>query len=233
MSDEKTVLDDAIEPVDAVETPVESGTGRDGSSPDGTSGDGTGDAGPDGTEPIAEGVQDGPLMDDPEGLLADDAPDTRIAALEAELAEVKEQMLRAFADAQNTRKRAEREKADAKVYAIEKFAGDLLSVSDNLSRALTALPDGDREGLSEAGRNLLGGIEMTGKELHAALARNGVTAIDAVPGATFDPNLHQAVSQIPSDQPAGTIAECFQTGWKIGDRTLRAAMVAVSAGPAN
>ncbi|MEM0986159.1 MAG: nucleotide exchange factor GrpE [Pseudomonadota bacterium] len=159
--------------------------------------------------------------------------ETQIAALEAELADAKDQMLRALADAQNTRRRAEKEVADARAYANKKFAEDLLSVSDNLARALTALPDEDREGLSEAGRNLLGGIEMTEKELHAALARNGVTAIDAAPGATFDPNLHQAVSQIPSDQPSGTIAECFQTGWKMGERTLRAAMVAVSAGAAN
>ena len=74
---------------------------------------------------------------------------------------------------------------------------------------------------------------MTQKELHTVLARHGVTAIDAAPGAAFDPNQHQAVSQIPSDQPSGTIAETFQSGWKIGERVLRAAMVAVSAGPAN
>jgi len=162
-----------------------------------------------------------------------DDPEARIAALEAALAEANELKLRALADAQNTRRRADKDLADAKTYAIARFAEDLLSVSDNLARALTALPDEDRAGLSEAGRNLLGGIEMTEKELHAVLARNGITAIDAAPGAAFDPNLHQAVSQVPSGQPSGTIAECFQTGWKIGDRTLRAAMVAVSAGPAN
>ncbi|MEQ9316608.1 MAG: nucleotide exchange factor GrpE, partial [Henriciella sp.] len=105
--------------------------------------------------------------------------------------------------------------------------------SDNLARALAALPDEEREVLTEAGQNLLGGIEMTQKELHTVLARHGVTAVDAAPGATFDPNHHQAVSQIPSEHPAGSIAETFQSGWKIGDRTLRAAMVAVSAGKAN
>ena len=160
-------------------------------------------------------------------------PEAQIAALELELAETKEQVLRMAAELQNTRKRAEKEIADGKAYAINRFAQDLLSVSDNLSRALMALPAEDRDTLSEAGRNLLGGIEMTEKELHSVLARNGVTAIDAAPGASFDPNLHQAVSQIPSDQPSGTIAQTFQTGWRIGDRTLRAAMVAVSAGPAN
>ena len=95
------------------------------------------------------------------------------------------------------------------------------------------LPDEDRAALSEAGAGLLGGIEMTQKELHTVMARHGVTAIDAAPGAAFDPNFHQAVSQIPSDQPKDTIAQTFQTGWKIGERTLRAAMVSVSTGPAN
>jgi len=142
-------------------------------------------------------------------------------------------LLRTLADLDNTRKRAERQVSDARVYAIEKFAGDLLSVSDNLSRALAALTDEDRAALSEAGRNLFEGIEMTEKELHTALARHGVTVIAALPGDTFDPNLHQAVANIPSDQPNGTIASCFQPGWKIGERTLRAAMVAVSAGAAN
>ena len=76
-------------------------------------------------------------------------------------------------------------------------------------------------------------MKMTQKELHRVLAKHGVTAVDAAPGASFDPNLHQAVSQIPSDQPSGTIAETFQSGWKIGERVLRAAMVAVSAGKAS
>lgn len=153
--------------------------------------------------------------------------------LEIEKEELREQLLRTLADLENTRKRAERQVADARIYAIEKFAGDLLSVSDNLSRALTALSDEDRAALSEPGRNLFEGIEMTEKELHTALARHGVTAIAAQPGDTFDPNQHQAVANIPSDQPNGTIASCFQPGWKIGERTLRAAMVAVSAGAAN
>tara|TARA_Y100001001_G_scaffold152300_1_gene164790 strand:+ start:6884 stop:7492 length:609 start_codon:yes stop_codon:yes gene_type:complete len=156
-----------------------------------------------------------------------------VQKLEIEKEELREQLLRTLADLENTRKRAERQVADARIYAIEKFAGDLLSVSDNLSRALTALSEEDRAALSEPGRNLFEGIEMTEKELHTALARHGVTVIAALPGDTFDPNQHQAVANIPSDQPNGTIASCFQPGWKIGDRTLRAAMVAVSAGAAN
>ncbi len=160
-------------------------------------------------------------------------PEQLILALEIEKQEARDQMLRARAEMENLRKRSEREKSDARIYAIEKFAGDLLSVADNLARALEALPEAEREALTEGGKGLLGGIEMTQKELHTVLTRHGVTVIDAEPGAAFDPNLHQAVANIPSEHANGTIASVFQAGWKIGDRTLRAAMVAVSAGQAN
>ncbi len=156
-----------------------------------------------------------------------------IVRLEAEKADMNGQILRLLADLDNTRKRADRQISEARIYAIEKFAADLLSVSDNLARALDALPEGERAGLTDAGKNLLGGIEMTAKELTTALARHGVVPVAADPGAPFDPNVHQAVAQIPSPQPSGTIAQLFQPGWRIGDRTLRAAMVAVSTGPAN
>ncbi|MEL7031020.1 MAG: nucleotide exchange factor GrpE [Pseudomonadota bacterium] len=157
----------------------------------------------------------------------------QLLALEVEKQELRDQMLRAMAEMENLRKRSEREKTDARIYAIEKFARDLLSVSDNMARALEALPEAEREALTEGGKGLLGGIEMTQKELHTVLTRHGVTAIEAEPGAAFDPNLHQAVANIPSEHPNGTIASLFQAGWKIGDRVLRAAMVAVSAGEAN
>lgn len=153
-----------------------------------------------------------------------------VAKLESENAELRDQLLRTMAEMENTRKRAQRQISDASVYAIEKFAADLLSVSDNLGRALESLSDEEKAGLSEGGKGLFSGIEMTQKELHTALARHGVTAISAEPGDVFDPNLHQAVANIPSEQANGSIASCFQPGWKIGDRTLRAAMVAVSAG---
>jgi len=161
------------------------------------------------------------------------SPEAVIARLEAEKQELNDRFLRVLADLDNTRKRADREVSEARVYAIGKFAGDLLNVADNLARALAALPDADRETLTEAGRNLLGGIEMTEKELHTVLTRYNVAQIDAAPGSAFDPNVHQAVAQIPSEHPAGTIAQLFQPGWRIGERTLRAAMVAVSLGQAN
>lgn len=169
----------------------------------------------------------------PETAAADASPEDTILRLETEKEEMRGQLLRTLADLDNTRKRAQKEVADARVYAIEKFASELLSVSDNLARALAALPDGDRDALSEAGKNLLNGIEMTEKELHTALARNGVTVIAAQPGDAFDPNLHQAVANVPSPYDTGSIHDVFQTGWKIGDRVLRAAMVAVSAGSTN
>lgn len=164
---------------------------------------------------------------------AEITPEDVIATLEAEKADMNGQILRLLADLDNTRKRADRQLGEARVFAIEKFAADLLSVSDNLARALDALPADQRESLTEAGRNLLGGIEMTAKELHTVLGRHGVVPVEADPGTPFDPNVHQAVAQIPSPQPSGTIAQLFQPGWKIGERTLRAAMVAVSTGPAN
>lgn len=156
-----------------------------------------------------------------------------ILTLEAEKADLNGQILRLLAELDNTRKRADRQVSEARVYAIEKFAADLLSVSDNLARALAALTEAEREDLTDAGKNLLGGIEMTAKELATALSRHGVVPVAADPGAPFDPNVHQAVAQIPSPEPSGTIAQLFQPGWRIGERTLRAAMVAVSTGPAN
>ena len=156
----------------------------------------------------------------------------RIAELEAEVSTLKDQVLRTLADTENVRKRSQKEVAEARIYAVEKFALDLLAVSDNLSSALDVLSEEDREALSEKGKNLLEGVEMTQKNLHAIFARNNVVAMDASPGVPFDPNMHEAVSRIPSDAPAQTIAAVFQTGWKIKDRTLRAAMVAVSLGPA-
>jgi molecular chaperone GrpE len=154
----------------------------------------------------------------------------QVAALERERNELKDQMLRALAETDNVRKRANRQIAEERTYAVEKFARDLLSVSDNLTRAVDALPAEVRNSLPEVARTAIEGVALTQKELVAVLARHGVTAIDASPGAAFDPALHQAVTQIPSEHPPGSVAEQFQTGWRIGDRTLRAAMVAVSGG---
>lgn len=155
-----------------------------------------------------------------------------LAALNEKLDAAKTQLAYALAEADNTRKRAERDIVDARAYAVSRFAGDMISVADNFERALSSLSPQMREGMGDAGRLLLTGVEMTQKELIAALARHGVTAIPAEPGDRFDPNLHQAAAQIPSDHKTGSIAAVMQPGWKIQDRILRAAMVAVSTGPA-
>jgi molecular chaperone GrpE len=154
-----------------------------------------------------------------------------LAAVEKERDALKDQMLRALAETENVRKRAARQIQDERVYAVEKFARDVLAVADNLARAIAALPPADRASLSDNARTLMEGVELTEKDLIAVLSRHGVTAVAAQPGDPFDPNHHQAVTQIPSSHPAGTVAQLFQSGWKIGDRTLRAAMVAVSGGP--
>jgi molecular chaperone GrpE len=148
------------------------------------------------------------------------------APLEAELAKARDELLRALAEAENTRRRADRQVQEARAYAIDRFASDLLPVVDTLGRALAAAPrDGD-----ETLRNLLAGVEMTERALLDAFARHGLKRIGAS-GDTFDPNRHQAVAHLPSPQPAGTVLEVMQPGYILGDRTVRAAMVAVSAGP--
>jgi molecular chaperone GrpE len=157
---------------------------------------------------------------------ADSGIDT--AALEAELAKARDELLRALAEAENTRRRAERQVQDARTYAIDRFASDLLPVADTLSRAIGAAP---REAADEGLRTLLAGLEMTERSLVDAFARHGLKRIGAR-GETFDPKVHQAVAQAPSDQPAGVVIEVMQPGYVLGDRTLRAAMVVVSGGAA-
>ncbi len=156
-------------------------------------------------------------------------PEARIAELEAALAAAKDDHLRALAEVENTRRRGEKQAQDARVYAIDRFAGDLLPVADTLARALDAITPENRASLDEATRTLLDGVAMTERALIDAMGRHNLKRIGAK-GDKFDPNLHQAVAQIPSDQPAGAIAEVMQPGYVLGERTLRAAMVAVSLG---
>ena len=182
---------------------------------------------------------DTPDTQDAENAAAEAATDNgqdaslsgKVQSLETERDSLKEQLLRVLAETENVRKRANRQIADERIYAVEMFARVVLSVSDNLARALSAVPSDVRGLLPEAARNLIDGVELTQKELHSVLARHGVTVINATPGTEFDPALHQAVTQIPSDQASGLVVETFQSGWRIGERTLRAAMVAVSSGP--
>lgn len=154
-----------------------------------------------------------------------------VETVEAEMAAMKDQMLRALAETENARRRAEREAAEGRVYAIDRFARDLLAVADHLGRALAAVTPEDRAVAGEHVKTLLDGVEMTETALVEVFARHGLKRVGAR-GEKFDPNLHQAVAQIPSDAPAGAIADVFQPGYTLGERTLRAAMVAVSLGNA-
>lgn len=163
----------------------------------------------------------------------EDAGAERIAELEAELAAMKDQALRVRAEADNIRKRSEREVQNAKAYGVEKFAGDVLSVYDNLSRALHTIDGTAREELGDKARDLVNGIELTEKDLTTTLERHGVKPVPGV-GSKFDPNVHQAVANIPHPEiEKGMVAAVMQQGFTIGERTLRAAMVAVSTGPAS
>ena len=168
-----------------------------------------------------------------EGETEGDNSAERIAELEAELAAMKDQALRVRAEADNIRKRSEREVQNAKAYGVEKFAADVLSVYDNLSRALHTIDGTAREALGDKARDLVNGIELTEKDLTTTLERHGVKAVPGV-GSKFDPNVHQAVANIPHPEiEKGMVAAVMQQGFTIGDRTLRAAMVAVSTGPSS
>ena len=177
----------------------------------------------------AKAGEKNPSEDDADASEEGSPAEARIQELEIELATLKDQALRAMADAENVKRRSEKEVAAARVFGIERFANDILSVHDNLSRALGVLEGSDKSELGENAKNLVEGIELTEKDLMAALARHGVTAVPGV-GSKFDPNVHQAVANIPSSEEKGHVATVMQTGFKIGDRTLRAAMVAVSTG---
>ena len=157
--------------------------------------------------------------------------DKRIVELEAEVAKAKEQVLRAMAEAENTRRRAQRELEERSQFALASFARDLLSAPDNLRRALDTLPVDQAP--NDATRNLLAGIEATERELLGIFERRGIKRIDPT-GQRFDPNFHQAMFEVPnSGQEAGTVAQVVQPGYTINGRLLRPAMVAVSKGSAN
>ncbi len=158
--------------------------------------------------------------------LGDSGADARIAALEAELAEAKAATLYARADAQNMLRRAEKEAADSRVYAITGFARDLLSVADNLTRGLAAIPDALRA--DDKMKGLVTGLEATGRELDATFTRHGISRI-ASQGERLDPNRHQAMFEVPgTDAEPGTIVQEMQAGYMLKDRLLRPALVGVA-----
>ncbi|MEO8927221.1 MAG: nucleotide exchange factor GrpE [Caulobacteraceae bacterium] len=158
---------------------------------------------------------------------AADADEAALAALRAESAALKDQALRYAAEAENTRRRAEREINDARAYAIQTFARDLLGVADNLARALDHAPKDAEDPLA---RSLAVGLEMTQKALATAFERNGLKAIDPAPGIRFDPHRHQAMMEQTSDTVApGGVIQVLQTGYELFSRVVRPAMVVVAA----
>ena len=178
------------------------------------------------------------MLDDPEMLgeddLADDEPagEAALEAANAEIADLKDRFLRLAAELDNTRRRAERDKADAGRYSITNFARDLIGVVDNFERALRVAGDNTpAEGQSDVAKGLIDGLMMTEKELLSVLERHGVRRV-AAEREKFDPNIHQAVAQLPHPEiPSGHVVDVAQQGFTIGDRVLRAAMVTVSNGP--
>lgn len=150
--------------------------------------------------------------------------------LEAEIAGMKDKFLRAFAEAENIRRRAEKEVADARTYGIASFARDVLNVADDLSRALGSVDEEARAGAEGAFKALLDGLELTERGLVKALEKHGIRKIEPK-GEKFDPNLHQAMFEVPDPSvPTGTVVQVVQAGYVIGERVLRPAMVGVARG---
>ncbi len=152
------------------------------------------------------------------------------ARLEEEVAALKDKCLRALAELENVRRRAEREVADAKTYGVASFARDVLTVADDLARALATLDDETKATAEGPLKGLIEGIELTERGLGRALEKQGVRRVDPK-GEKFDPNQHQAMFEVPDPSvPNGTVVQVVQAGYLIGERVLRPAMVGVSRG---
>lgn len=174
-------------------------------------------------EKIGENDMENPAVEE-EG-----EPESPFARLEGELEKLRNEVLYAQAETQNVRRRLEKEKSDASAYAATGFARDVLSVADNLSRALQAIPAELRD--DERIKPMLTGLEMTAKELDNVFQRNGITKIEAM-GEKLDPNRHQAMVELPhADAEPGTVIQEMQTGYMIRERLLRPALVGVAKTP--
>jgi molecular chaperone GrpE len=149
-------------------------------------------------------------------------------ALRAENAELKDRALRALAETENTRRIAAREKQEASQYAVTKFARDMVAIADNFARALAALPAEKLAAADPAVKAVIEGVEATERQLMATLANHGIAPIDTTDGK-FDPNLHQAIAEVPGNgKPGGAIVDVVQVGYTIGGRLLRPSMVTVA-----
>ena len=194
----------------------------------------------DNAKPEGEGTEDETPAAEAEGARQEAAPESAekaeagpadamaavIAALQAEKTELKDQLLRSLAEVENVRRRAQREREDGARYAVKPLAEDLLTVRDNLCRAIESVSPEAVEAEPQL-KALLEGVVMTEKSLSAAFARHHVEIIDPL-GEAFDPNLHEAMFEVPDpQQPAGTVAQVIEVGYRLHDRLLRAARVGV------
>jgi molecular chaperone GrpE len=178
-------------------------------------------------------------MTDTTGRADETAPETEqnaapeadpTAELKRQVADLDDRWRRALAETENLRRRAERDVADARLYGIVNFARDVVSVADNMTRAMQALDDEIREKVDAGVKALLDGVELTERELLNVLEKHGVRKIEPQ-GQKFDPNRHQAMFEVPDPSvPAGTVVQVIQSGYTIGERLLRPAMVGVAKG---
>lgn len=151
------------------------------------------------------------------------------APQQAEIAQLKDQLLRALAETENTRRRAERDREDAGKYAVTNFARDMLTVADNLRRAIDAVPADAKTG-NTALAMLMEGVELTDRQLQSMLEKHGIARVNPMDQA-FDPNLHQAMFEVPgTGKPSGTVVQVLQVGYVIHGRLLRPALVGVAKG---
>jgi molecular chaperone GrpE len=168
--------------------------------------------------------------DQPASEAASESTPDPVAVLTKEVAELKDKHLRALAEMENLRRRTEREVVDGRLYGIAGFARDVLAIADNMRRALDAVGSDMREQADAGVKALLDGVELTERELLKTLEKHGIRKFEPL-GEKFDPNLHQAMYEVPDPAlPAGTVVQVVQAGYKIGERILRPAMVAVSKG---
>ncbi len=175
-------------------------------------------------ETVVDLEADAPVEEAADAEIAEPDP---IDLLREENDKQRDQLLRLAAEMENLRRRTARDVKDAKAYSVTAFARDMLGVSDNLRRALDALPEDKR---SDEIKGFVEGVEMTERSMLSALERHGVKTIEAE-GQKFDPNFHQAMFEVPNPEiPANTVVQVVQTGYMIGDRVLRPAMVGVSKG---
>jgi molecular chaperone GrpE len=175
----------------------------------------------------AEELEEGTAPYEAEAEMPEADEAARVAELEAEAGKLKDQLLRALAELENTRRRAERDRQEAAKYAAVPLARDLLGVADNLRRALENAPE-SAQGQEDALKQFLSGVEMTEKELQDAFAKHGIERLDPK-GEKFDPHWHEAMFEVPTnDAEPGTVVQVVQSGYRLDERLLRPARVGVA-----